>query len=165
MKVIELTKGYKALVDDADYEALSQYRWHALDCIGRVIAVRAIYNPNGAPRRVYMHRIIANTPDGMETDHINGDTLDNRRANLRTCTHQENTRNAKPRAHSSKYKGVAYSRQAHKWIAQIRHNNKLIYLGAFDDEADAARAYDDRAIKLFGEFAYLNKRGEACLMM
>lgn len=91
-----------------------------------------------------------------ETDHRNGNGLDNRRKNLRPCTHAQNCRNAKPRSVSSKYKGVGWSRVHNKWRARIRVDGILKSLGVFTEEAQAARAYDRAAAEYFGEFARLN---------
>jgi hypothetical protein len=104
-----------------------------------------------------MHREILNASDGMECDHINHNGLDNRKVNLRLCTHQQNCFNKKPQPNNtSKYKGVAWNDESKKWQASIMHNGRKIHIGYYDYEADAAIAYDDYAAELFGEFAYLN---------
>jgi hypothetical protein len=93
----------------------------------------------------------------MQCDHINHNGLDNRRCNLRLCTHQQNCFNKKPKPGcTNKYKGVYRSHESKKWRAEIRRNGRKIHIGHFDYEQDAAIAYDDYAIELFGEFAYLN---------
>lgn len=99
------------------------------------------------------HRDLLNPPAGMDVDHINGDPLDNRRANLRVCEHRQNLWNGRPhRDGSSKYRGVSWHKQSGKWRAQIQ--GKM--LGWFVVEDDAARAYNAEAIKRFGEFARQN---------
>jgi hypothetical protein len=115
-----------------------------------------------------MHREILglNHGDRSLVDHRNGNTLDNRRCNLRLATRAQNVFNtAKRKAKAtSKYKGVTWSKQASsngtkydgKWRAQIRHNSKLIHIGMFTNELEAARAYNSKAKELFGEFARLN---------
>ena len=148
---IPLTQGYFALVDADDYEELSRYKWHISDKGGRLYAYRTEKG-----KKTAMHRQILNAPSGMYCDHINHNGLDNRKANLRLCTPQQNAYNRRPFAGTSKYKGVHWDRQRRKWRARIRHNGKLIHIGYFDYEADAVIAYDDYAIELFGEFAYLN---------
>lgn len=132
-----------AIVDDCDYEQLIERFWYCAD--GR--AVRG--NP-----RIFMHREIVNAPDGMEVDHINGNQLDNRRCNLRICTHAQNTRNRKPHGSLPRFKGVkAVDR---RWCAQIMVNGIETYLGRFDSAVAAARAYDAAARRLHGEYARLN---------
>ena len=105
-----------------------------------------------------MHREVANTPDGLVCDHINGDSLDNRKANLRSATHLQNCWNARksPQSAYSKYKGVTFDKMRQKWNAQICVNGKRIFLGTFKDETEAAKAYDSAAKRHFGEFAALN---------
>lgn len=113
-----------------------------------------------------MHRAITNAPKGMDVDHINGNTRDNRRENLRVCTHAQNLAAGRPakRANSkSKYNGVGWNKSANQWMARIRINGKLTYLGCFKDETAAARAYDKAAREHFGEFARLNFPTEAQL--
>ena len=91
-------------------------------------------------------------------DHINGIKDDNRIINLRECTTQQNGMNRGPQKNnSSGYKGVGWSKKSSKWRAQIRFNNKSIYLGLFDDKKEAAKIYNKEAKKLFGEFVYLNE--------
>lgn len=149
---IMLTQGYSCIVDDADYEFLSQWSWHVL--IGsHVYAVRNSEPVNGKRRHILMHRVLCNTPDGMDTDHINGNSLDNRRANLRVATRNQNMHNRKPNAKgSSKYKGVSWHKQHRKWIVNIQVNKVKHFLGLFTDEKEAAMAYERRAKEEFGEF-------------
>jgi hypothetical protein len=90
-------------------------------------------------------------------DHINGDKLDNRAANLRSCTNAENTRNSKPRIGGhSKYKGVSWNKGNAKWVAYICRDGRNIHLGCFDNEADAALAYNRASIDIHGEYGRLN---------
>ena len=108
----------------------------------------------------HLQRLIMETPPRMVTDHINGDTLDNRRSNLRICTNAENSRNcARVTTSRSGYKGVhcaKANRSKLPWRARIKHNYIEIQLGTFATKEEAARAYDKKAIELFGEFASLN---------
>jgi hypothetical protein len=151
MKEIPLTKGMVAIVDDEDYAELSKYKWHYSGKYARRYA-----SVNGKRIYVWMHRVIAGTPDGMDTDHINGNKLDNRRANLRVCTRSQNMHNSATgiKNNTSKYKGVTYN--GGKWIASICVNFRKLYLGCFTDERDAATAYNEAAFRLMGDFAQLN---------
>lgn len=148
---IPLTQGQFAIVDADDYEKLSQYKWHVS---GKGDMLYACRTENR--RTIMMHRQILNAPADMHCDHINHNGLDNRKANLRLCTPQQNACNRRPLECTSKYKGVHWDSLSRKWRAEIRHNGQKIHIGYFDYELDAAIAYDDYAIELFGEFAYLN---------
>ena len=113
-----------------------------------------------------MHREITNAPKGMQVDHINGNTLDNRKENLRVCTRSQNMMNrGKQNNNKSGYKGVSYMKKKDPnyeypkpWRAQIKcpTNQKVIHLGCYKYPEQAARAYDKKAIELFGEYAQLN---------
>ena len=144
MKKIKLTKGKYALVDDKDFNWLSQRRWH--------------YSVGYAMRRdkniiLLMHRIILNTPKGLETDHLNENRLDNRRKNLRICTKSQNIMNKGfQKNNTSGFKGVFWRKDRSKWKVRIGQK----YVGLFSDKIQAARAYDRKAKELFGEFARLN---------
>ena len=156
MKKIPLTQGEFALVDDADFEWLSQWKWYASAHRGwfRVSRFKKI---NGKQQIVYMHRLILDTPAGMSSDHINGDTLDNRRINLRICTVQQNNMNARKRNKgTSAYKGSFWSDFHNRWRGQIVLDHKKIHLGFFFTAEEAARSYDKAAVEYFGKFAKLN---------
>ncbi len=103
-----------------------------------------------------MHRFIMKPAEGLVVDHIDGNGLNNTRANLRICTYQQNICNRKGWGKDSKYKGVCWDIYNKKWRAQINFNRECRYLGVFEDEIEAAKEYDKHAKKLFGEFAYLN---------
>jgi hypothetical protein len=108
-------------------------------------------------RKGRLHRVIMDCPDGMTVDHINGDTMDNRRCNLRIATQSQNQMNrGSCRGSSSRYKGVSHHKLTGKFTAQIRVDGKKRHLGLFASEEDAAKAYDDAAIEAFGEFARPN---------
>ena len=151
VRYIGLTKGYFATVDAADYEALSQYKWTALVTGSKVYAIRAEKG-----KTILMHREIMNAPDDRVVDHIDGNGTNNRRANLRVCTRAQNLYNSKPRPSRSQYKGVRYDKRKQKWVAEITHRGKKHYLGSFNEEIQAAKAYDPQARQLFGPFAHLN---------
>ena len=159
MKTIYLTRGDKAIIDDEDFERISQYNWHT-EKYGNVCY--AIRHKTISPKKsvwVAMHREILNISDSqMQVDHINHNGLDNRKVNLRLCTKTENTRyQQKSNRHtSSKFKGVCMVRGTKKWRVQIKVKGKTIWLGWFVSEIDAAKAYDEAAKKHFGEFACCN---------
>lgn len=162
VKRIPLTRGAFALVDDEDYGWLSQMNWH---CTERGYAARRVASPTMRARTQKMHRLIMGLDGGnpsLQVDHINGNKLDNRRENLRVCTHAENNQNRGQRGGRSRYKGIVFFHKEQDWGARIRKNGKRIYLGRFKTEEDAARAYDMAARKHHGAFAYVNfpRRGE-----
>lgn len=150
-KEIELTQGYKTLVDDIDFEYLSQFRWHLSG--GYV-----------KRNRISMHRIILERKLGRKLtpgefpDHVDNNPLNNTRQNIRPCTHAQNMRNkSKTRGQtSSQFKGVSLHSTGNKWQSQIRADGKILYIGLFSDEELAAKAYDQHAVLHFGEFAKLN---------
>ena len=155
MKEITLTNGAVTLVDNRDYAWLSQWKWSTSVSGTRFYASGQM----GGEKRKRMHRIILNAPKGMEVDHINGRTLDNRRCNLRICSRQENSRNSSVNYNSaSGYKGVTrrLDRDHDTWQARITLDGKGIYLGEFTCKVEAAKAYDRKAKELHGEFARLN---------
>jgi ribosomal 50S subunit-recycling heat shock protein len=153
MKEIQLTQGKVALVDDEDYEYLNQWKWHIHNSRGYYYAAR---NINGG--KLFMHRAIIKPTKDVFIDHVNRLTLDNTKINLRICTKAENCRNRKiSTLNTSGYKGVAYIKNLNKYRATIRFNNKQMHLGYYIIPIDAARAYNEAAIKFHGEFANLNK--------
>lgn len=154
MKKIPLSQGQFALVDDKDFEYLSQWKWF-LGCGG--YASRK-YRCEKTKKRlnILMHRVINKTPHNMHTDHVNSDKLDNRRANIRTATRKQNMQNTKKKAGSSIYKGVSWYKAGKKWSAKINPDRKRLHLGYFHSETEAALAYNKAAIKYFGQFAKLN---------
>jgi hypothetical protein len=160
---IPLTRGYVALVDEEDYERLFTCSWFAHVTHGGLKVYASGRPPaRGVRRQVLMHRFIVglDTCEGHEVDHINGDTLDNRRGNLRLCSRRQNGANMQPRA-GKRFKGAWYLARTDRWGSQIKVNYKRLHLGYFATEEEAARAYDQAALEHFGEFARLNFPQEA----
>ena len=159
MKEILLTQDQVALVDDEDYYWLNQYKWNA-DWQPDARSYYASRSTEG--RHFYMARNIMNCPKDRQVDHIDHNTLNNQRSNLRICTIDQNQQNRRITGNgTSRYKGVFWAKDRQKWRAGIGLRDVFgqkfhISLGQFDLEEDAALAYDDAAIEHFGEFAYLN---------
>lgn len=152
-KLIALTQGKFAIVDADDYDFLMQWKWWYAK---GTYAARSVGGRRNK-KILFMHRLILNTPEDKFTDHINGNKLDNRRKNLRHCTHQQNMSNMKNRiGGTSKYKGVYWHKGGKKWAANVTVNYKNIHLGLFVSEIEAASAYNEAALQYFKEFAKLN---------
>lgn len=145
MKTIPLTQGKVAIVDAADYEWLSQWKWYALRIRHVFYAVRKIRREGGGQTTLYMHVLVAGTPPGHETDHINGDGLDNRRLNLRIGDNQHGFRRQHPKNTSGR-RGVSWKNQ--KWWARIGHRGRNMHIGYFDDLDEAGHAFDSKAREL-----------------
>ncbi|MBK5202115.1 MAG: HNH endonuclease [Prolixibacteraceae bacterium] len=156
MKTINLTQGKVALVDDAIFNYLNQFKWCAVKWGNNYFYAET--RINGVVCR--MHRLIMQTPKGLMVDHIDHNTLNNQQYNLRNCTHAQNCQNVISQIGStSKYLGVHIYTCRGKWKyikATIRLNGKMKYLGTFKTEELAAHAYDDAAKLYHGEFANLN---------
>lgn len=159
MKKISLTQNQYAIVDDVDYQWLNAYRWFAHRNRYTFYAERNI-QIDGKGQKLLMHRLILGLGIGdcKQTDHIDGNGLNNQRANLRVCSKAENQHNQRPQRNvSSYYKGVTWHRNTNKWQVRIVFNGKHKYLGLFNSEMRAAEVYNRAAKNLFGEYARLNK--------
>lgn len=152
-KWISLTKNKYALVDEDDYNKVMEHNW----CVCNGYAAYAKYI-NKKYVFIKMHRFILNAPDDKHVDHINGDTLDNRKSNLRLCSHFENSKNQKKRTNktTSQFKGVHFWKRDNNWRASIKLDGKTKHIGYFDTEEAAAKAYDIAAIQYYKEFAKTN---------
>jgi hypothetical protein len=157
---IALGKGLVAVIDDEDANLVAGFKWYAMKAPQKEEKFYAAGWKHMPPGRyfVHLHRLIANAQPGEIIDHVDGDTLNCRRSNLRRVTRGQNAQNRRPnqKPGTSKYKGVFLCRSTGRFRAQIAKNRKRIYLGSFASEEDAARAYNAKAMELFGEFAYLN---------
>jgi len=151
---IGLSRGMVALVDAADYDFLMQWTWYVCSDRKTIYAIRC---ERIAPRKFKyfaMHRVLLNPPPGMEIDHIDGNTLNNTRANLRLATRSQNAANRRVRSDNiSGFKGVTFLKANRKWRAKIFLNRKTKYLGLFDTAAEASAAYMKAATEQYGEFA------------
>lgn len=151
MKEIETTLG-KVIVDDDVYDWLDG---RAVNFAG---AGYPIVRAKELKRQVYLHRLVNDTPKGCHTDHINRNKLDCRRANLRTVTRSQNqwNRDKGSDGKTSKYKGVYFYKRDKRWVSRICSDNKVLFLGSFKTEIEAAQRYNIFARKLHGDFAYQN---------
>ncbi len=157
MKKINLSKGNRwnkiqsdkfTLIDNNDFDRINKSRWH----IANGYAEAWI---NG--QKIYLHRFLTTCPKEKEVDHINGNKLDNRRENLRICTHSENMHNNfKLITNKSGFKGVSWNKKYNKWESRIFFKNKQLFIGFFKNKLHATMAYDLWAKELYKDFAQLN---------
>lgn len=149
---VELTQGKVALIDAEDAALVNQYKWCAVSNDGNWYAKAWVDG-----KTCYMHRLLLQPPEGTVTDHINGDGLDNRRSNLRACSHRINMVNrGADKGGSSRYKGVNWHKSTSTWMARLMVKGRRIFLGRYKDEIEAALAYDKAALELLGEEAWTN---------
>jgi hypothetical protein len=154
---IYLDEGKWTILDPKDYYLFARFKWCIGGDNGNFYAIRGQRIGSDDFKIVRLHRLIMDAPDGVLVDHINGDGLDNRRANLRLATHSQNQWNKRKMENTtSRFVGVSFRENRGKWTAYIGVAGKRIWLGNFDSEIEAARVYDEAAKKYRGEFARLN---------
>lgn len=156
MNTIPLSRGKKAVVCDCHIDSVVWYKWY---CAADGYAVRDEYDQETGKRKVVrMHRAVNDTPEGLLTDHINRDRLDNRCINLRTVSTSQNMRNSSPKStNTSGYKGVTWDKKNKKWSVVITKDRKAVRVGRFSSLRQAALAYNHAAKNLFGDYAYQNE--------
>jgi len=146
---VSVCGGTEFIIDVEDIPVVSKYQWH-LKPPNYIVT-------NSSSSSLLLHRLILGTGRKNVVDHINGNPLDNRRCNLRACTHQQNMWNMKkPITNTTGYKGVCKHKRSGKFVAGIRVNGRQTHLGCFDAAEDAAIAYDKTALSFWGEFARTN---------
>ena len=151
-KQITLSQKKVALVDDEDFQNLSQWKWYASKDGNTFYAAR---NDRSlfSRKTIVMHRVIMSAPNELQVDHINGNGLDNRKLNLRLVTpHQNNLNKGRSKHNTSGYPGVSWHKGERKWQAYIQVNEKPIFLGKFVLKDDAIKARQEAELIYFGEF-------------
>lgn len=145
------------MVDDEDFERVSKFKWHANKIGNTYYALRSLPLANGRRPSQLMHQFIM--PGFPKIDHRDRNGLNNQQHNLRPASSSSNQQNRikKQNNPTSKFKGVCWATGSKRWQADIGHNGRTIRLGRFLVETEAAKAYDEAAVKLFGEFALTNK--------
>ncbi len=159
MAEIILTQGKTATVDDADFEYLSQFKWCAVCSDNKWYAKRSLpHGPGEKQKHITMQNdLLGKPPKGMEIDHRDGNGLNNKRDNVRVCTHHQNLMNKAGHGKTSKFKGVTRRKDMNFYRASIGYFGKVIHLGYFREERAAALAYNDAAQRFFGTYARLNE--------
>lgn len=148
---------HEVLVDDEDYELASKYRWSLSKTDGKTYACTAIGGRKNK-KAFSMHRLLLDFPKGKCIDHHDGNGLNNQRNNIRIATDSQNQFNSdKPKTNSSGYKGVSWRRDKQKFQVQIKFNKNHIHAGYFDNVIEAAKKYNELALRHHGEFARLNQ--------
>ena len=159
MKLIELSQGMKAIVDDEDYQFLMSFKWHAgYDGNKKTVYAKSCKRMGeGKIKTFRMHRLITKATPGMVVDHINHDTLDNRKSNLRVVTQKENLRNTKlSKRNRSGFCGISFIKKTGKFVARIEVDDKNIYIGSFADKQKAIEA----RISANKEFGFHENHGQ-----
>lgn len=149
----------ECMIDTEDFNRLKAHRWTIKGCGSNLFYVHCAIGNNrtGFNSTIMLHRLVLSFPDGV-IDHINGDCFDNRKSNLRVATYSENRRNSSKQVNTKcRFRGVYERKESPgRYRAQIRFNGKIINIGTFKDEIEAAKAYDLFAKKYYGDFAVVN---------
>lgn len=165
MTTITSDNGRQVFIDDEDLPLIAQYRWKVYQDsrderkLHHQYATTYVRNSDGTFTGLLMHRLIMHAGPQQMIDHKDGNGLNNQKSNIRFCTHSQNMRNMRNRIHTkSGFKGVAYQPKGRRpWIARIWYRKKKMYLGAYSTPQEAARKYNEYALKYFGEYAHLNR--------
>lgn len=153
--IIHFRNGGSFLVDASDFPLVSEHTWFK----GKrgYPVMKTSRKSAGGMKTITLHRFLLKPNDGFDVDHISGNKMDNRRSNLRICTHQQNMFNQKIRnTNTSGYYGVSCMKSCGRYEAYIHHNGKKIYLGLYATAEEAAKVRDKEALRLFGKYAQLN---------
>lgn len=155
--LVSLTKGYTAIIDAEDVKTVDVGNWTAIEAFGSAYAYRKSSKASGS-KTIYMHRLIVDAGINQHVDHIDGNRLNNRKCNLRTCTPKQNQYNQGIRkSNTSGYKGVSWSKANCKWAARIRYKGKKVHLGYYDKVEDAADAYFMASKSIHKEFSVFSR--------
>lgn len=154
---IETKKGHIIIIDEEDMYLLKEYTSWAVGADGYAVVGRALPSDYGSARETcYLARVVLKQKLQKRIDHINRNRFDNRKSNLRLCTHQQNNFNVGPKGNLTGLKGVVLHKKTNRIYARIQKDGVQYHIGSFKTPKEAALAYDKRARELFGEFAYLN---------
>lgn len=149
--IVPLTKGYEAIIDAEDMHIADSVNWSAMVPKSKSGKEYSPYAIRGYG--ILLHREIMQAKKGQILDHINGNTLDNRKSNLRFCTHSQNMQNSqRHETNTSGHRGVRFRKDRNKWRSEIYFNGKYIHLGLFENKIDAISAYEQKSAELFGDF-------------
>lgn len=159
MKVIKITQGCRAFIDDEDFEKVSRYRWYLVRPLkSKTLKYAACKKyPDGEKKTLLMHRLILNAPKGRPVDHIDRNGLNNQKSNLRICSIRENNLNCKiHKTNKSGYRGVCWHEQNSCYRAYFSLHNKTYHIGLFQTAKEAAIARNEKMKQLGCKFARLN---------
>jgi len=155
MPEVKCFDGTIVLVDNEDEELVSKYSWSCMRCgVSLTLNTYLYATAREGNKKILMHVLIMNPPNGMQVDHVDYNGLNNKRSNLRICTQSQNMRHNRRLAGISGFRGVDPING--RWRARIKVDNKVFHLGMFDNVEDAAEAYDIAATRYGGEFARTN---------